>query len=364
MVELEGSEFSVGRDPESALMIDHPSISKRHGRLLVRRGRLVVVDHGSRLGIKCGEDLIKAPRTLLDGELFEIGAVRARAWIRDPDQLHLVGSGVGRYSVVSELQSPDEDVRRFKAHDRQGHSAEVVLSTEHHDADGVPQWLDRATRAPQRPTRFLPEVLEHGEHGGYAYFVEAVAPGVRLHRIADAISAGTLRLPFEAAIVIVAQVAEAVSVLHGSFGPHGAVEPRMIALSVDGAVQLLRPSPHPKGYEDAVRRPFLAPERRYGARPTEEADVWSVGHLSQVLVGDFVHQLVWSQFFDSIVSSLRNPDPEARPRDLLEVAGEIRRAASAAGFDPSQSHVARVVRLMVAGGRPLARGSAPPPASA
>jgi hypothetical protein len=185
--------------------------------------------------------------------------------------------------------------------------------------------------------------------------MEAVPGGVRLAHVARAVAQGRLHLPIEARVAIAAQVTDAVAAAHIVWGPHGGIEPRSVQLGLGGSVSLLRAGPRPRGFDDPERRPFLAPERCYGAPATIEADAFSAGAIARLL-GAFDNDSGWPEELRFTIARLRAEAPPERPRDLRCVARALREAACARGLDPSVAHVARVVRLLAPSlARPLAR---------
>lgn len=73
---------SLGRAPENDVLLDHPSVSRFHARILADEGGVRIVDLGSGNGTRVdGEELeVKVERKLTDGSLIEIGpfAIRFR----------------------------------------------------------------------------------------------------------------------------------------------------------------------------------------------------------------------------------------------------------------------------------------------
>lgn len=69
---LEG-ENVIGRDPDAALWIDHPSVSRRHARVVVAESRVTLEDLGSKNGTLLDGKRINGPRLLTDGDEIQIG---------------------------------------------------------------------------------------------------------------------------------------------------------------------------------------------------------------------------------------------------------------------------------------------------
>ena len=354
--EVDSDAVVIGRDDEADLRIDHPSIADRHARLLTRRGRLILVDlRNQGKGIRLGQRRIRAPVTVEPTDRFELGEVQVEA--RITDEAGLVGSEVGGWRVVSEMDSADLDVRRYHVLPGSGEAghAELAAACALVETAEVERWYGRGREQSAETRKHIPGILGHGQHAGRPYLIEGVAGGVRLSSVTRAVSQSNLRLPAEAAVLILSQVLEAAAAYHAEWGPHGAIEPRLIQLGIDGSLSLLRPGPDPGGFEDPDRRPFLAPERKYGAPVSTAADAWAVGRLEPFLLGGGARP-DWPAELHELLGHLCAPTPEPRPRGLSRVAGALRSAANRCGLDPSMAHVARVARLLASrAGRPLGR---------
>ena len=70
----EGSNV-VGRDPDCAVRIDSPSVSRHHARILVTRGEATIEDLRSKNGTYINEQSIKAPVALDDRVQIRFGSV-------------------------------------------------------------------------------------------------------------------------------------------------------------------------------------------------------------------------------------------------------------------------------------------------
>jgi adenylate cyclase len=66
-VRLDKDEITVGRDPTNDVVVEHPSVSRRHAKLLRRDGDWRVVDLGSRFGTRVN-DLTHTDRVLRHGD--------------------------------------------------------------------------------------------------------------------------------------------------------------------------------------------------------------------------------------------------------------------------------------------------------
>lgn len=69
---LEG-ENVIGRDPDAALWIDHPSVSRRHARIVVKNGKAALEDLESKNGTHLNGKEIRRRAALEDGDEVRIG---------------------------------------------------------------------------------------------------------------------------------------------------------------------------------------------------------------------------------------------------------------------------------------------------
>ena len=75
--ERDGQSIHIGRSPASDILLDDPSVSRRHAVLAHRGGRAVLLDDRSLNGIFVnGERVTEAP--LKDGDWVGIGRVSLR----------------------------------------------------------------------------------------------------------------------------------------------------------------------------------------------------------------------------------------------------------------------------------------------
>jgi DNA-binding winged helix-turn-helix (wHTH) protein len=72
-VELLEGENVIGRDPVAALWIDHPSVSRRHARIVVRQGKATLEDLNSRNGTLVNERPVSGRVRLRDADALRIG---------------------------------------------------------------------------------------------------------------------------------------------------------------------------------------------------------------------------------------------------------------------------------------------------
>lgn len=72
-VQLLEGENVVGRDPDAALWIDHPSVSRRHARILVADGKATLEDMKSKNGTNLNGKKISRRSALSDGDEVRIG---------------------------------------------------------------------------------------------------------------------------------------------------------------------------------------------------------------------------------------------------------------------------------------------------
>jgi DNA-binding winged helix-turn-helix (wHTH) protein len=72
-VQLMEGENVIGRDPDGALWIDHPSVSRRHARILVGDGKARLDDLGSKNGTYVGGQRVAKKTLLSDGDEIRIG---------------------------------------------------------------------------------------------------------------------------------------------------------------------------------------------------------------------------------------------------------------------------------------------------
>jgi DNA-binding winged helix-turn-helix (wHTH) protein len=73
VVHLRSGENIIGRDPEAAVVIDAPGVSRQHARLFVSDDNVVIEDLGSKNGTFVGSERLSRPRQIGDGDTITLG---------------------------------------------------------------------------------------------------------------------------------------------------------------------------------------------------------------------------------------------------------------------------------------------------
>jgi pSer/pThr/pTyr-binding forkhead associated (FHA) protein len=73
VVRLHIGENVIGRDPDAAVVIDSPDVSRLHAKLLVSADMVVLHDLGSRNGTFVAGERITEPRVVRHGDQITIG---------------------------------------------------------------------------------------------------------------------------------------------------------------------------------------------------------------------------------------------------------------------------------------------------
>ena len=74
-VQLIEGENVIGRDPDGALWIDHPSVSRRHARIVISGGKATLEDLDSKNGTFLSRERIQKKCPLADGDQVRIGPI-------------------------------------------------------------------------------------------------------------------------------------------------------------------------------------------------------------------------------------------------------------------------------------------------
>jgi len=72
---LQIGESLIGRDPDVDVFLDHPSVSRRHARISITAGRVVLEDLNSRNGTCVDGRGITSPTDLHDGTIIGVGPI-------------------------------------------------------------------------------------------------------------------------------------------------------------------------------------------------------------------------------------------------------------------------------------------------
>lgn len=312
LLALPGPDVVIGSDPDADLVLDHPSVAPTHARLILRRGRVIIADLGhSPTGVTRGSDRLHAPVTLNPGGAVGVGDLRLEAWV-GPVILH---------ASAHEHECPDPGLRRFP--DFGGARPGEHLYLEPGVASA--SWEERARAV----------ALREGDH-----LFEPLPPGLRWSRLERAVREGRVSLPTEALVVLAVELLSAYGPFARTFGPHGLIDGRRVHLGLDGSLRILLPGPVDH-FRDPAQLEALAPERRYGLRPTHEADVYSLGVMLGAL--DPESRIPG---LSKVLPGLLAEEPEGRRAELPWVVEVLRAQAHQQGLDPAAHHLARAVRVV------------------
>jgi hypothetical protein len=87
-IPLAEAESLIGREPNAAVWLDLPSVSRRHARILIAGDQARIEDLGSKNGTCVNGELVRTQVGLRDGDEIRIGSVtmRFRVWSAEPTQ--------------------------------------------------------------------------------------------------------------------------------------------------------------------------------------------------------------------------------------------------------------------------------------
>ena len=92
---LPPGEYIIGRDADAQIRIDHPTISRRHAKLIVDEDQLVLADLDSGNGTMIEEIPVVGPRHFYEGQTARLGDVLLRA--RQNVALDVLPPSIGNY---------------------------------------------------------------------------------------------------------------------------------------------------------------------------------------------------------------------------------------------------------------------------
>jgi DNA-binding winged helix-turn-helix (wHTH) protein len=73
---LEEGDHVIGRDPDVEIFLDSAGVSRHHARIRISAGRATIEDLGSKNGTSVGGQRVEGTRSLDDGDVIGLGAVK------------------------------------------------------------------------------------------------------------------------------------------------------------------------------------------------------------------------------------------------------------------------------------------------
>jgi len=116
----ESGQLVIGRESVSAetILIQHPSISRQHARVMLSPAGVVIEDLKSHNGTQVNGERLQKPRTLLSGDVVSIGNIHLALYRHSPPPQR---AAIGEAGAIQ--QRMDEDLARAR---RYGHCLAVV----------------------------------------------------------------------------------------------------------------------------------------------------------------------------------------------------------------------------------------------
>ena len=75
-VTLEDGDHVIGRDPDVEIFLTSSGVSRHHARIRISAGRATIEDLGSKNGTYVGDQRVQGPRSIGDGDIIGVGAVK------------------------------------------------------------------------------------------------------------------------------------------------------------------------------------------------------------------------------------------------------------------------------------------------
>ena len=77
-VTLDEGEHVLGRDPDVAIYLNAPGVSRRHALIRIAANQATIEDLGSKNGTSVGDERVDGSRSLGDGDIIGVGSVKLK----------------------------------------------------------------------------------------------------------------------------------------------------------------------------------------------------------------------------------------------------------------------------------------------
>ncbi|MCD6455105.1 MAG: FHA domain-containing protein, partial [Candidatus Aminicenantes bacterium] len=88
-ISLNKGKYLVGRDKKSDILIEHPTVSRKHCLIEFKKDKWIITDLGSKNGVFINENPVLTSGALKDGDKLKIGKVNLRVEIY-PEEDYLI----------------------------------------------------------------------------------------------------------------------------------------------------------------------------------------------------------------------------------------------------------------------------------
>lgn len=239
---LPPGEYTIGRDPDVEILVDHPTISRRHAKLVVDEGEVALTDLGSGNGTSIEGVLLSGTRHLYEGQTASLGDVKLR--IRQTVGLDSLPVGSRNYRKGPRVARGGMGAVHEARQRVMGRKVAMKVMLQENSASGMRRFINEA-----RITGLLehPNIVPVHELGvdpeGRVFYTMKFVSGTTLAEVLAALKLGNAdavkSYPLAALLTIFQKACDAIAFAHSRGVCHRDIKPDNLMIGDFGEVLVL-----------------------------------------------------------------------------------------------------------------------------
>ena len=239
---LPPGEYIIGRDADAQIRIDHPTISRRHAKLIVDEDQLVLADLDSGNGTMIEEIPVVGPRHFYEGQTARLGDVLLRA--RQNVALDVLPPSIGNYRKGDVVAAGGMGAIHEARQSAMGRKVAMKVMLREESKSGLRRFINEA-----RITGMLehPNIVPVHELGvdadGRAFYTMKFVNGTTLAEVLAGLRTGhpeaVKKYPLPFLLTVFQKICDAIAFAHNRGVHHRDLKPENVMIGDFGEVLVM-----------------------------------------------------------------------------------------------------------------------------